>query len=128
MESITLKLLQITLSVLAQAKTVNSRMVWVQKGAANSSVIDFIVENGMEDRVVLDQIGHEFPKVTVHLDVPKASSLPHPQRSTSNATPDVRSVHADGGPCGAISMLNSIINSVHDVSRPDAQSTETAAS
>ena len=43
---------QVTLGVLEQAKTLNVPALWLQPGAEDESVVNYIKENGLESKVI----------------------------------------------------------------------------
>lgn len=44
--------IQVTLSILQAALPLGVPAVWIQPGAADESVVEWVKENGMEDRVI----------------------------------------------------------------------------
>jgi predicted CoA-binding protein len=44
--------MQITLDILRQAKQRNTPALWIQPGAEDAAVVEYIKENGLSDRVI----------------------------------------------------------------------------
>ena len=88
-------------------------MIWIPKGAADQSVIDFIETNGMEDRVVIDDTSIEWPETPVRFKTnARAPSATISALGKPNSGKAPASAIADGGPCGAVSMLRGITESL----------------